>query len=156
LVKVYLFVFHVYKYNSCVSLMQLFYLTFVFRSPYICCVLTLQCLTAVQCGKMRNLILSSKCPRTVRRGLFFSPTPPPESAPSVQEANFIREYVGSGSCPFVGRGILFFTGEAFSFLLFRFLLDLFLFSVFSFKTIQFLVAHLDPECRYQASQQQTA
>ena len=48
-------------------------------------------------------------------GFFFTPTPPPESALSVQEANFIREYVGSGSCPFVGRGSLFFTGGGFFF-----------------------------------------
>jgi hypothetical protein len=48
-------------------------------------------------------------------GFFYTPTPPPESALSVQEANFIREYVGSGSCPFVGRGSLFFTGGGFFF-----------------------------------------
>ena len=83
-------------------------------------------------GKIKTLLRIALGPPD--EGFFFTRSPPSESALSVQEANFIREYVGSGSCPFVGRGSLFFTGgEAFSFLLFRFLLDLFLFSVFSFE-----------------------
>jgi hypothetical protein len=61
-------------------------------------------------------ILLIKLPSVSPTGAFFLPVPhPSESALSVQEANFIREYVGSGSCPFVGRGSLFFTGGGFFF-----------------------------------------
>jgi len=65
--------------------------------------------------EMRKSNSLIKTPSYRQTRAFFSPTPPPESALSVQEANFIREYVGSGSCPFVGRGILFFTGGGFFF-----------------------------------------
>ena len=124
------FVVSFYKDNLCVSLVQLFLLTSVLQSPYICCVLTLQCLTAVQCGKMRNQNLSSKCPRTVRRGLFFpQPHHPNQPCRCKRQTSYVS-MLDRVAAPLWGGVVCFSRGEAFSFLLFRFLLDLFLFSSF--------------------------
>jgi hypothetical protein len=134
LVKVYLFVFHIYKYNSCVLLMQLFLLTSVLRSPYICCVLTFQCLAGSEMWELRNQNLKSKCSRSGQTRAFFLPVPHHPNQPCrCKRQTSYASMLDRVAAPLWGGVVCFSRGEAFSFLLFRFLLDLFLFSVFSFE-----------------------
>jgi len=68
--------------------------------------------------ELRNLILMPKCPRTTRRGLFFTPPHHPNQPCRCKRQTSYASMLDQAAAPLWGGVVCFSWGEAFSFLLF--------------------------------------